>query len=270
VASGLLARGEARLVTLIGPGGIGKTRLALGIATACAPAFEDQVAWVPVATATTPDAVAAALAQAVGIVETGSNPTIEVLKTALRDVRLLMAVDNFEQALDAAPVLTNLLQSCPGLSILVTSRALLRVAGEQSLEVPPLATAPAPSDPAAAGDVAPAVRLFAQRATSVLPSFALTPENFPVVEEICRRLDGLPLAIELAAARANALPLPDLRDRLDARLALLTGGARDMPARHRTGTLPQLRRLRRRIHPRRRRGCGRGWAGCAYGSGRPR
>jgi len=233
VASGLLTRGEARLVTLLGPGGIGKTRLALGIANACAPAFDGLVAWAPVTTVSTPDAVSAALAQAVGVVEPGSIPTIEALKTALRDLRLLLAVDNFEQVLDAAPVLTDLLQACPGLSILVTSRAVLRVAGERPLEVPPLATAPEPDAPVA-DDVAPAVRLFAQRAAGVLPSFALTPGNTPVVEEICRRLDGLPLAIELAAARVNVLPLPDLRDRLDSRLALLTGGARDMPARHRT------------------------------------
>jgi predicted ATPase/DNA-binding CsgD family transcriptional regulator len=230
----LLVRESARLVTLIGPGGIGKTRLAVGIAGACSVAFEHQVAWAPVATVSTTETVATALAHAVGLAETGSTPTIEALHAALRDARLLMVVDNFEQALDAAPLLTSLLQSCPGLSLLVTSRAVLRVEGEQPFEVPPLATRPEPTDAAVTSDIAPAVRLFGQRAKSVLPSFELTAESIPIVGEVCRRLDGLPLAIELAAARINHLPLRDLRDRLDSGLAMLAGGTRDMPPRHRT------------------------------------
>lgn len=230
----LMVRESARLVTLIGPGGIGKTRLAVGIADACSGAFEHQVAWAPVATVSTPESVATALAHAVGLTEAGSTPTIEALHAALRDARLLMVIDNFEQAIDAAPLLTSLLQSCPKLSLLVTSRAVLRVAGEHPLEVPPLATRPDPADAVGTSDIAPAVRLFSQRAKSVLPSFELTAETIPIVGEVCRRLDGLPLAIELAAARMNHLPLRDLRDRLDSRLAMLAGGARDMPARHRT------------------------------------
>jgi predicted ATPase/DNA-binding CsgD family transcriptional regulator len=251
-ATALLTGGDARLVTLVGPGGIGKTRLALDVAAVCASAFDGQVAWAPVATANTPETVAAALAQAVGVAEVGSAPTSEALKTALRDERLLLVVDNFEQALDAAPLLSDLLVACPGLSMVVTSRAVLRIAGERPLEVPPLATQldpsapaaprarpalaalPPPSDPGAVPGVAPAVQLFVQRAAGVRPGFALTPESEPIVVEICRRLDGLPLAIELAAARVNHLPLPGLLGRLDRRLALLTSAVRGVPGRHRT------------------------------------
>ena len=145
------------------------------------------------------------LAQAVGMAEAGASPTIDALKTALRDAHLLLVVDNFEQALDAAPLLSDLLLACPGLALLVTSRAVLRVAGERALDIPPLPTSPDPAKPTASPESGPAVRLFVQRATTVSPSFALTPESAPVVAEICRRLDGLPLAIELAAARVNHL-----------------------------------------------------------------
>ncbi len=231
--SALLARDDVRLVNLIGPGGVGKTRLALGVAAA-AEAFDHQIAWAPVATATTPEAVAAVLAQAVGLTETGASSTIAALKVALRDARLLLVIDNFEQALDAAPLVSDLLMACPGVSIIVTSRALLRIAGEHPIDVPPLAIVPDPLQAMTSPDLAPAVQLFAQRATSVFPSFALRPENTSIVAEICRRLDGLPLAIELAAARVNHLPLPDLRDRLDHSLALLTVAARGVPDRHRT------------------------------------
>jgi non-specific serine/threonine protein kinase len=223
-----------RLVTLLGPGGIGKTRLALTIAAEVVETFDDQVAWAPIATATTPETVAAAIAHAVGVTETGGASTLEALKTALRDERLLLVIDNFEQALNAAPLLSDLLQACPRLAILVTSRALLRIAGEHPIDVPPLSTDLDSPGTATTPSVAPAIELFAQRASSVSPSFILNSENAPVVTEICRRLDGLPLAIELAAARVNHMPLHDLRDRLDSRLALLAGGARDMPARHRT------------------------------------
>ncbi len=233
-ACDLLIRREARLVTLVGPGGIGKTRLSLQIAAICSGAFEGQIAWAPVVTATTPEAVAAGLARAVGMAEAGASPTIEALKTALRDAHLLLVVDNFEQALDAAPLLSDLLLACPALSLLVTSRAVLRVAGERALDVPPLTASPDLDKPAAVTEFGPAVRLFVQRATTVSPSFALTPESAPVVAEICQRLDGLPLAIELAAARANHLSVFALLNRLDHRLALLTTSARDVPDRHRT------------------------------------
>ncbi len=232
--SALLAKGDVRLITLVGPGGIGKTRLALGIAAEAARAFDDLVAWADVTTATTPEAVAATLAQSVGVVDTGSAPTIQSLKVALRDDRMLLVVDNFEQALDAAPLLSDLLMACPGVSILITSRALLRIAGEYPIDVPPLAIVQDPVQAMTSPEPAPAVHLFAQRAASVSPSFALTPDNTPIVAEICRRLDGLPLAIELAAARVNHLPLPDLRDRLDHSLAILTVAARGAPDRHRT------------------------------------
>ena len=234
VTCDLLSRNDARLITLVGPGGIGKTRLALQVAADCAAAFDGQVAWAPVATATTPDAVAAGLARAVGMAETGVSPTIDALKTAMRDAHLFLVVDNFEQVLDATPLLSDLLLACPGLAILVTSRAVLRITGERAIEVAPLATVPERDQPSGMIESGPAVRLFAQGAAAVSPAFAVTPESAPVVAEICRRLDGLPLAIELAAARINHLSLNALLDRLDSRLALLTTSARDVPDRHRT------------------------------------
>lgn len=226
----LLADDTVRLVTLVGPGGIGKTRLALGVAAVIAETFEDQVAWADVTTAATPEAVAAALAQAVGLTETGDAPVVESLMFALRDARLLLIIDNFEQVLGAAPLLRDLLLACPLLTLLVTSRALLRIAGEHPFDVRPLSTAATSSG----SETAPAVELFAQRAATVYPAFGLTSDNVPIVTDICQKLDGLPLAIELAAARANHLPLPVLRDRLDRRLPLLTIAERGAPDRHRT------------------------------------
>ena len=230
----MLGQREARLITLLGPGGIGKTRLALAIAAACADDFDRLVAWAPVATATTPEAVAAALFQAIGVAGTGAPPTIDALKSTLRDLRLLLVVDNFEQALDGAALLSDLLLACPDLSILVTSRALLRITGERAFNVPPLSTVAAPAGTNPTSVPAPAVELFAQQAASVYPAFALTPTTSPVVAAICQRLDGLPLAIELAAARSALLPPAALLDRLERRLPQLTGGLRDAPERHRT------------------------------------
>ncbi len=232
--SALLGSGESRLITLIGPGGIGKTRLALSIAAELTEPFDDQIAWAPVTTATTTESVAAAVAQSVGVTEMGGAPAIDVLRAALRDLRLLLVIDNFEQALDAAPFLSDLLRACPQLSLLVTSRALLRIGGEQPIEVPPLATESDSSEAVEAVELAPAVRLFDQRASSVSPAFALSPENTPVVAEICRRLDGLPLAIELAAERSLLLSPDELLARLERRLPFLTTGRRDGPAHHRT------------------------------------
>lgn len=236
--SALLANGDTRLVTLLGPGGIGKTRLALSIAAEVAGVFGGQVAWAPVATAETPEAVVAALAQAVGVPETGGMPPLEALRSALSNERVLLIVDNFEQALVAAPILGDLLRACPGLSMLVTCRALLRIAGEHPVEVPPLATTPLPasdlSGDAPSAGLAPAVELFGQRAAGVSLSFVMTPETIPVVAAICRRLDGLPLAIELASERSLLLTPVELLARLEHRLPHLTARRRDGPARHRT------------------------------------
>ena len=165
----LLNGNEARLVTLVGPGGIGKTRLALGVAAACAAAFDHQVAWAPVATATTPEAVAAVLARAIGVVEVGAGPLSDTLTTALRDARLLLLVDNFEQALAAAPLLSDLLLACPELSVLVTSRVAAAGHGRTSGRGPaPGHRGGARRVPRRLPEPAPAVQLFAQQASQHL------------------------------------------------------------------------------------------------------
>ena len=211
--------------------GIGKTRLALSVAAVVAEAFGDR-AW-PAATASTPESVATEIAHAIGIADTGGAPSFDALKGALRDERLLLVIDNFEQAVAAAPLVSDLLRRCPEVSILVTSRALLRIDGEHPIHVPPLAMEPVVAGAGNLSGLSPAAQLFTQRATEVAPGFAATPENTPVISEICRRRDGLPLAIELAAERVQAPPA-DLLARLGRRLPHLTAGRRDRPSRHRT------------------------------------
>lgn len=232
--SALLIHGNARMVSLIGPGGIGKTRLALSIASAVAETFDNRVAWVPVAMAATPERVAAEIAHAIGIADAGAAPAFDELKSALRDERILLVIDNFEQALIAAPLLSDLLRVCPALSFLVTSRALLRIDGERPIPVPPLSAERDSLDGASASGMAPAVRLFAQRAADVSPGFVATSDTIPIIAAICRRLDGLPLAIELAAERSLLLAPAELLARLELRLPQLMAGRRDRPTRHRT------------------------------------
>jgi predicted ATPase/DNA-binding NarL/FixJ family response regulator len=224
-----------RLLTLTGPGGVGKTRLALQLASALAPAFADGVAVVELARLADPALLLSALAQALGVPEAMGEPLGETLAAALRPRQLLLLLDNFEQLLDAAAQLTALLAAAPHLQLLVTSRTRLQVYGEQVFPVEPLPLPDTQQPPALAqlGESA-AVQLFVARAQAVDPSFSLSEANAQIVATICRQLDGLPLALELAAARVKLLPPAALLARLDQRLALLSGGARDHPLRHQT------------------------------------
>jgi excisionase family DNA binding protein len=225
----------ARLLTLTGPGGTGKTRLALRVAGDLASLFADGVAFVPLAAVADPLLIPSAIAQKLGVREHGDRPITERAMAALRDRQLLLVLDNFEHVLPAAPFVAKLLAACPALSVLVTSRTTLRLSGEQRVPVSPLILPdPATMASAATTGQADAVQLFVQRAQAAQPEFVLTDENASAVAAICRRLDGLPLAIELAAARSSVLPPQALLERLERRLSLLTGGPRDAPARLRT------------------------------------
>ena len=217
---GMLASGT-RFVTLVGPGGIGKSRLAIASARASAPDFEDGSVFVDLSAVHDPERVPNRIAQSLGVRDTGDAPIMENLATALRERSILLVLDNFEQVVDAAPALTTLLADAPELAILVTSRVLLRISGEQSFDVEPLADEQA-------------VDLFVERAHAVKPDFEITPDNQEAVERVCDALDGVPLAIELAAARVRVLSPAELLDRLDRRLSVLVGGPRDLPARQQT------------------------------------
>ncbi|HEY8601011.1 MAG TPA: tetratricopeptide repeat protein [Thermomicrobiales bacterium] len=234
-ARAILLSGGARLLTLTGPGGVGKTRLSLALAAAVAPAFPDGVALAPLAALTDPDLVLPTIARALGLAEVAGRALREVVHTALRDRRLLLVIDNWEQVIVAAPEVAALLAACPGVTVLATSRAPLRLRGEREYPLAPLAIPELAHFPVVA-QVAdnPAVQLFVDRAHSVAPGFALGRENVAAVAAICRRLDGLPLALELAAARARLLSPTELLARLDRALPLLAGGARDLPDRQRT------------------------------------
>ena len=231
----LLLLPDVRLLTLTGTAGVGKTRLAIEVARDLAHDFADGVHLVSLAPLSDPAFVIPTIAHCVGITQSGSQPLLVQLKTTQRDKQRLLVLDNFEHVIEASPLLVELLEACPDLKLLVTSREVLRLRGEHQFAVPPLAL-PDPRNLSDVGSLAhvPAVQLFLQRAQAIRSDFQLTTDNAATITEICLRLDGLPLAIELAAARVKVLSLQALLTRLERRLQILTGGMRDLPERQHT------------------------------------
>jgi predicted ATPase len=231
----LLRRREVRLVTLTGAGGIGKTRLALRVAAELDVDFRDGIIFIRLAAIQDSTLVIPTIIQSLGLKETEHWPPLDLLQTVLRDKQQLLVLDNLERLVQAAPQIVDLLARCPQLKLLITSRAVLQVQGEYEFQVPALAlpnreqifTHDTLADYAA-------VALFLQRARAINPDFQLTDTNAAAIAEICLRLDGLPLAIELAAARIKLLSPEELLVRLDDPLAVLTGGPRDLPVRQQT------------------------------------
>jgi predicted ATPase/class 3 adenylate cyclase len=231
----LLRRDDVRLVTLLGSGGIGKSRVGLQVAADLLDRFPDGVCFVPLEPIRDPGLVIPTIAQVLGLREARRRPIQDTLTSFLGEKQLLLLLDNFEQVLAAAPRLAELLAACARLKMLVTSRAPLHLSGEHDLMVPPLSLPDLERPPTLESlRKSPAVALFVERAAAITPDFALTSDSAAAIAEICHRLDGVPLALELAAARSRILAPTAMLARLDRRLIDLTGGARDAPARHQT------------------------------------
>ena len=231
----MLRHGDVRLLTLTGPAGVGKTRLALESAGNAAADFADGIVFVDLTPIRDPELVLPTIADRLGVRGAGNRPVAARLQAYLAERQLLLVLDNCEQVLAAAPGLAALLAAAPRLCILATSRTRLALTAEQELGVEPLAVPDPTQLPSLERlEALDAVRLFLARARALRPDFALTVDNAAAVVGICARLDGLPLAIELAAARIKVLPPQALLERLERRLTLLTGGARDLPARQQT------------------------------------
>jgi predicted ATPase/class 3 adenylate cyclase len=231
-----IERESVRLLTLTGPGGTGKTRLALRVAADEIDRFDDGVFFIDLSAFRDAQAVMAGIARTIGLTETADQSLLDELKRQLHDQHVLLVLDNFEQVMEAAPTAVELLSDCPGLKLLVTSREALHVRGEQLYAVPPLSLPKAAGERADLAELAgyEAVQLFVERAQAVKADFHLTNQNSATIADICLRLDGLPLAIELATARINLFSPEELRERLSSRLALLRGGPRDLPSRQQT------------------------------------
>lgn len=232
----MLNRPATRLLSLLGPGGCGKTRRAIEVGRVFQANFKQGVCFVNLAAVTDPAWVGVAIFEALGLMKSDTLDHRQNLKYFLREQQLLLILDNFEHVTGATGLIEDLLQSSPGLKIIITSRVVLRLYGEQEFTVPALEL-PGPEEAADFANLAKieAVRLFVERAQAVRPDFSLTPENGPLVAEICRRLSGLPLALELAASRTKLLSLPLLLNRLSAhKLDILGGGANNLPERHKT------------------------------------